>query len=73
MASDITAGAIPEDVARQLCDEIRSDNRGKWWRWTAWWCWGCATFTKGDAAKMCWYGPPQNRGCSQVNQRYERG
>jgi hypothetical protein len=71
MTTDAMAGAIPDDVARQLCDEIRNDNRGKWWRWTAWWCWGCDKASKGDPAKRCWYGPPRNRGCAQVNQRYE--
>ena len=26
--------AIPKDVAQRLCEEIREDNRGKWYRWT---------------------------------------
>jgi hypothetical protein len=63
---------IPEDVARQLCQEIRDDNRGKWYRWTAWWCWGCERFSGGDPARMCYDNHPQRRGCAQVNARYDR-
>jgi hypothetical protein len=66
-----TAHAIPYDVASRLCEEIRAEQRGKWYRWTAWWCWGCERFTQGDPAKMCFANDPQNRGCAQVNARYE--
>jgi len=72
MATAEPMNAIPQDVAQQLCQEIRQENRGKWWRWQAWWCWGCATFTKGEPTKMCWHNPPENRGCAQVNARYDR-
>jgi hypothetical protein len=30
--------AIPKDTALRLCGEIRAENRGKWWKWTAWMC-----------------------------------
>jgi hypothetical protein len=66
-----TASAIPAHVALQLCEEIRKENNGKF-RWTAWWCWGCATFCKGDPAKMCFSSHPEYRGCAQVNDRYDR-
>lgn len=64
--------AIPKDVALRLCEEIREENRGKWYRWTAWWCWGCETFCKGDPEKMCVSNRPGYRGCMQVNARYAR-
>ena len=62
--------AIPKDVALRLCEEIREEKRGQWYRWTAWWCWGCETFCQGDPEKMCACSQPDNRGCAQVNARY---
>lgn len=64
--------AIPEDTARRLCDQIRQANRGRWYSFYCWWCWGCVTFTGGEPAKMCFANKPGNRGCSQVNARYDR-
>jgi len=67
-----SVNAIPEDVAWQLCAEIRQENRGKWYSFAAWQCWGCLTFTKGDPAKMCVSGKPGYRGCNLVNARYDQ-
>ncbi len=66
------ANAIPQEIADELCEEIRTQYRGKWWTVAGWQCWGCTTFTKGDPAKRC-YGAssPDNRGCGQVNQRFD--
>ena len=64
--------AIPKDVARQLCQEIREGNRGKWYSLGRWQCWGCARFTKGDPDKMCFNNKEGYRGCNLVNQRYDR-
>ena len=64
--------AIPKDTALRLCEEIRAENRGKWWKWTAWMCWGCVTFCKGDLEKMCVGSQPDYRGCIQVDARYDR-
>ncbi len=72
MAEEKPVNAIPADLALRLCEEIRKENRGKWYKWTAWWCWGCSTFTKGDPAKMCYRTHPQCRGCGQVNARYDQ-
>jgi len=63
---------IPKDVALQLCEKIREDNRGRWYSFYGVWCWGCYNFTKGDPDKLCFSGRPDNRGCSQVNKRYDR-
>ena len=63
--------AIPDDVALQLCRQIREANRGKLYRWQAWMCWGCTTFTRGETSKMCWCNAPGNRGCIQVNACYD--
>ena len=72
MEDSNTANAIPREVALQLCEEIREENRGRWFRWKAWMCWGCTTFTKGDVDKRCVGSQPDYRGCLQVNARYDR-
>ncbi len=64
---------IPKDQALAICEEIRAENRRKWYTYQAWWCWGCTTFTKGDSDKRCFANNnPDNRGCLQVNQRFDR-
>jgi hypothetical protein len=72
MAQDRCQDGIPVEVATQLCRQIQAENRGKWFSWKAWWCWGCRTFTGGNSKKMCFYSPPDHRGCAQVNRRYEQ-
>lgn len=63
---------VPGDVAPQLCDEIRAENRRKWYvpsglfSWL--WCWGCVTFTKGNQEQMC----GSVVACPQVVARYRR-
>jgi hypothetical protein len=71
MSRQLSRDPIPEQVALRLCQEIRAQHRGKWYSFNAWWCWGCSTFTKGDPTKMCFYTPPDFRGCAQVNQRWQ--
>ena len=66
------SGNIPEEVAKKLCQEIRSNNRHRWYSWYWIWCWGCLTFSRGNPARMCFSNRPGNRGCSQVNRRYEQ-
>lgn len=66
------ANAIPREVASQLCEQIRQENRGKWYTFSGLWCLGCETFTKGDPTKLCWACSPDCRGCTQVNARYDQ-
>ncbi len=63
---------IPQEIAYQLCEDIRQENHGKWFSQAAWQCWGCIRFTGGDPAKMCLNGQPGFRGCNLVNARYDR-
>ncbi len=63
--------AIPKDQALELCEQVRRENRGKWYTYPWWWCWGCTTFTKGDVSKRCFNATADHRGCAQVNQRFE--
>jgi hypothetical protein len=67
----LSAEALPREVAFQLCEEIREENRGRWYRWKTWMCWGCTTFSRGDPARMCVGSQPDYRGCVQVNTRYD--
>lgn len=62
---------IPATIARQLCLEISAANRGRWYTFNGLWCWGCARFS-GDVTRRCFASRPDNRGCAQVNARFER-
>ena len=64
--------AIPKDQALAICEEIRAENRGKWYTVNGMWCWGCTTFTKGDASKRCFAADEDCRGCAQVNARFDK-
>ena len=63
--------AIPRDVAVQLCNEIREENRGKWYSFARWQCCGCTKFAKGDPDKICLSNKEGYRGCILVNKRYD--
>ncbi len=62
---------IPKEVAVKLCQETREENRSRWYSFYSIWCWGCYTFTKGDPDILSFSNRPDNRGCSQINKRYE--
>lgn len=64
--------AIPGDIALHLCAQIREENRHKRLTPAAMMCWGCVKFSKGDPAKMCFSSQSDNRGCYQINARYDR-
>ena len=66
------AGNIPDEVAKELCHQIRLQNHCRWYSFYGLWCWGCFKFSKGDPTKMCYSNRPGNRGCCQVNKRYDR-
>lgn len=69
---EVAPAAIPREVALRLCTEIQHENRGKWYTSGGMMCRGCVRFSHGDPAKMCFSSKPDNRGCYQVNARYER-
>ncbi len=62
---------IPPDVALALCQQIAGENRGKWYTFNGMWCWGCLRFS-GAATNRCYANAPAQRGCAQVNARYDR-
>lgn len=63
---------IPEEIALQLCNEIRQQYKGKWWSLAEMQCMGCNAATKGDMTKRCISNAPGYRGCNLVNVRYDR-
>ena len=67
----VRTDTIPKDVAFRLCEEIREENRGRWYSPARWQCWGCTKFTKGDPDKMCFNNQEGYRGCNLVNKRYD--
>ena len=69
---DKTKIEIPEDVALQLCAEIRQKYQGKWWTFAGMQCLGCTAASKGDVAKKCVSNAPGYRGCNPFNSRYDR-
>ena len=63
-----TGKDIPREIALKLCDEIRAENKQKWFSIGWLQCWGCYKFTGGDVDKMCL---SNEGGCPLVNKRYE--
>lgn len=65
-------GKIPREIALKLCEEIRKENERKRFGIGKTQCWGCYKFAKEDSSKLCIFTNEMNRGCSQVNKRYEK-
>ncbi len=63
---------MPDEIARTLCQQIRHENHHKWFSFARWQCWGCETFTQGVLTQMCLNSAPGNRGCSVLNDRYQK-
>lgn len=64
--------AIAWDDALQICAAIRQENKHKWFTPNGMMCRGCVKFSKGEPAKMCFASSPDNRGCYQVNAKYDQ-
>jgi len=67
-----TRNPIPKQAALQLCEEIRTQYKGKWYTLAGMQCMGCLTASKGDPAKMCVSSRSDYRGCNLVTARYNR-
>ncbi len=63
--------AIPSDTAIRLCNEIYEKNRRRLYTYSGLWCWGCGRFSR-NISQRCFANAPGNRGCSQVNTKYDR-
>ncbi|MHA2180208.1 MAG: hypothetical protein ACXAAH_02160 [Promethearchaeota archaeon] len=65
---------IPEDIAFQICEEVRENNLKKKLSLAKGQCWGCMKYSnkKGDTKKRCIFSDDYNRGCQLVNKIYDR-
>jgi hypothetical protein len=72
MSQSASAHAVPEEIASQLCTEIRRQWRGLWYTPAAVQCMGCSAASRGDLARM---GPgddaPGFLCCNEVIIRYD--
>ncbi len=63
---------IPKKLAQRLCEEIRLEQKRKWYTFTGLTCWRCYKFSKGNVKKMCISKKPGNRGCTLINLKYDK-
>jgi hypothetical protein len=68
---DAIPDTIPWDTALHLCATLQAENRHKWYTPNGMMCRGCVRFSAGNPAKRCLANRPDNRGCYQVNARYD--
>ena len=58
---------IPVDKAFEFCKEHRDKHKIRIFSQ----CWGCLKYSKEEPSKMCFYNPPENRGCKYVNELFD--
>ena len=63
---------IELDTAVELCESIREENKKK--RFSIWkvMCYFCMKAAKDDIKKRCICANSKNRGCTQVNKRFDK-
>ncbi len=64
---------IQEDIALQICEEIREKNKKKKFSFAKGQCWGCMKYSnkKGDIKHRCIFVKEDNRGCHLVNKVFD--
>jgi len=63
-----TGKTIPREVALKLCDEIRAENKNRWFSPSGLQCFFCYKSARGNVEKLCL---SSKRGCNLINQRYK--
>lgn len=58
---------ITVDKAFELCKEHRDKRKVRIFSQ----CWGCLKYSKEEPSKMCFYNPPENRGCKYINELFD--
>ena len=53
----------------RLCEGIKEQKSRKLFTQ----CWGCVKASKGNIEKMCFFKPPDFRGCGLVNKVFDAG
>lgn len=61
---------IPIDMAIKICEEIRKENKNKFFSFLGYQCLGCIKFCEGDHRKMLFNKNPSHSGCYLVNVKY---
>ena len=64
---------IPEEIAFQICEEIREHNSKKKFSLGKGQCWGCIKYAdkKGNMRNRCIFGKEDKRGCQLVNKIFD--
>ncbi|MCK4380025.1 MAG: hypothetical protein KAW51_02735 [Candidatus Lokiarchaeota archaeon] len=64
---------IPEEVALQICEEVRERNKKKKLSFAKVQCWGCMKYSlkKNDIRHRCIFAEENNRGCHLVNKIFD--
>lgn len=64
---------IPEELAFQLCEEVREQNKKKKISFAKGQCWGCMKYSqkKDDIRHRCIFGEENNRGCYLINKIFD--
>ncbi|WXG39642.1 MAG: hypothetical protein WED07_02210 [Candidatus Freyarchaeum deiterrae] len=64
--------AIPKDIALRLCEEIRLENASKKLGAGKSMCHFCYNYSIEHPGQLCVFANEENRGCYQVNKRYDK-
>lgn len=59
---------ISIETAERLCEEFRRERKIRLFSQ----CWGCLKYSDGEPSKMCFYHPPNHRGCRFVNALFDK-
>ena len=64
--------SIDRNMAIELCEKVRAENKKK--KISIWkaMCYFCIKAAKGDPTKRCLCANEENRGCTQVNKRFDK-
>jgi len=64
---------IPEEIALELCEEIREANKKKKFSFAKGQCWRCMKYSekKNDIHHRCIFGVDNNRGCHLINKIFD--
>jgi hypothetical protein len=65
--------SIPIETAILICTEIRQDRGKKIYSAGELQCKACMDSSHGDPGKMCFASKVDNRGCTYVNERFDKG
>jgi len=64
---------ISEEIALQICEEVREQNKKKKFSFAKTQCWGCMKYSqkKNDIKHRCIFSDENNRGCNLVNKIFD--